>query len=135
MASVKPVDWSWCQARLTQLNDLIQKAQEAALASLSHGETDTFVARCADLSRVMGQEQARLAQAFQQAPAPTHIQTQLAQVQAGLTALQSNMARLQAGTDRALGVLFPTDQVQTYSKLGAKAYGALGRSTGTSLKA
>jgi hypothetical protein len=128
-------DWAACQSRLEALLQLTEKAQEAAIASLSSGHADDFVARCGDLSRVLVQEQAGLVHALAQPGAPVAVQQLLHQVQTGLNVLQDTTARLQAGNQRALGVLFPPDQVRTYSQLGAKGYGAPGRSSGTSFKA
>lgn len=128
-------DWSAQRTRLDALYQLIEKTQQAALASLSSDSADDFVARCGDLSRVLSQELPALAQALAQSKVPHDVQQAFSKVQTGLQALQDTAARLQAGNQRALGVLFPTDQVQTYSQLGAKAYGGVGRSTGTRLKA
>lgn len=128
-------DWASCQTRLEGLLTLIQKAQEAGISSLSLNSADEFVARCADLSRVLGQEQSALAQTLSQPDAPAQVKQLLLQVQTGLNVLQDTTTRLQASNQRALGVLFPPDQVQIYSKLGTKGYGAPGRSSGTLLKA
>ena len=88
-----------------------------------------------DCPTAVASAQAGLVHALAQPGAPVAVQQLLHQVQTGLNVLQDTTARLQAGNQRALGVLFPPDQVRTYSQLGAKGYGAPGRSSGTSFKA
>jgi hypothetical protein len=110
--------WTPCIDQLDVLASAIQAAQTAALDSISQGDADFFVQRCHELSRVLAQAQPLLQQALGQDRPPTHVLLKLQQVQAGLTALQSLQTRLSATTQKALGVVFPADQVKAYSRLG-----------------
>jgi hypothetical protein len=115
--------WKPCIDQLDTLASAIQAAQAAALDSISLGDADLFVQRCGELSSALAQAQPVLQQHLAQAAPPGEVLFKLQQVQTGLTALQSIQARLSASTQKALGVLFPADQVKAYSRLGARSLG------------
>jgi hypothetical protein len=115
--------WKLCTDQLDALASAIQAAQDAALDSISKGDADFFVQRFGELSRALAQAQPVLQQTFTQERVPGEVLLKLQQVQTGLAALQNTQARLSATTQKALGVLFPADQVKAYSRLGARSLG------------
>ena len=118
-----PDRWTPCIDQLNVLATALQAAEKAALDSISSGDADFFVQRCSDLSRALAQAQPVLQQALGQDRPPAEVLLKLQQVQTGLSALQSMQARLSATTQKALGVLFPADQVKAYSRLGGRGLG------------
>ena len=118
-----PDRWKHCIDQLDVLVSAIQAAQTAALDSISQGDADFFVQRCSDLSRALAQAQPVLQRALGQEAPPAEVMLKLQQVQTGLDALQTVQARLSGATQKALGVLFPADQVKAYSRLGHKGLG------------
>jgi hypothetical protein len=115
-----PDRWTPCIDQLNVLATALQAAEKAALDSISSGDADFFVQRFSDLSRALAQAQPVLQQALGQDHPPAEVLLKLQQVQTGLSALQSMQARLSATTQKALGVLFPADQVKAYSRLGGR---------------
>lgn len=123
-----PIDWKTCLTQLNALCAQLRATQEAAQQSISSGSADEFSQRCSELARTMTQVQPRLAQVLGRGAAPPPLVLEkLQEFQRGLTDLQALTAQMSASTQRALAVFFPTDQVQTYSRLGARAYGAASR--------
>lgn len=128
-------DWSHCILSLNTLLEQIASAQEAAGAGASTADADAFALRCAELAKNLGKLQPGLAQALNQGTPPAEVMVLLQQVKTGLNSLQDHTTRLQAGASRALNVLFPADQVQAYSRLGNKGYGAAAKPGSGYLKA
>lgn len=117
-------DWTPCLDTLQALLQLINATQTEALQSLNSGQADGYAARCGELAQALANCQPGLAQALAQATPPTQVMELMQQVKSSLDLLRESTTRLQASNARALNVLFPSDQVQAYSRLGSKAYGA-----------
>lgn len=121
--SALPAHWTACLAQLQGLQQATEAAQAAAIATITSGQPEAYAVCCRELAQSLASSQAQLAQALQQGMPPAAVQLAMAQVKAGLDALQETNTRLQARMARTLHVLFPQDQVQAYSRLG-KGYGA-----------
>ena len=116
--------WSASLERLDQLAQAVEAALEAAKNSITSGEADTFAHRCAELGHALQQALPTFSQALQNPPVPTDFRVKLKALQTRMNLLQQTQARLAASNQQALGVLFPTDQIQAYSRLGQKNAGA-----------
>jgi len=127
-------DWTPCLDTLRSLRHMVLEVQAVAHQPQENNTPDALSNGCAELAKALASCQPGLAQALAQDKPPAEVQELLSQLKSSLNALQDQTTRLQAGTTRALNVLFPSDQVQTYSRLG-KGYGAQPRAGTGYLKA
>lgn len=115
-----PAHWSAHLQQLEALDQQLEAALQAARDSLTSGEADTFAQRCAALGQTLQNALPQLAQATQSDGVPTEFRLRLQALQKKLELLQRTQARLAASNQQALGVLFPADQIQAYSRLGRR---------------
>ncbi|WP_101047127.1 hypothetical protein [Macromonas nakdongensis] len=111
-------DWSPSLEQLDTLDQHLERALQAALDSVRLGTADALVQCCAELGPALQQALPTLAQAIQWGEPPTAFRVKLQALQKRLELLQQTQARLAASNQQALGLLFPTDQIQAYSRLG-----------------
>lgn len=119
----QPTAWAPSLQQLEQLDQHLERALQAALDSVRSGEGDSFAQRCAELGQALHAALPALAQATQLGDAPTEFRVKLQALQQRLELLQQTQARLAAGNQQALNVLFPADQIQAYSRLGRRGPG------------
>lgn len=127
-------DWTGIQETLLQLLEMIEATEAVAKEGLLSNQADLLAARSGELSQALAAAQPLLASALAQGLPPAQIKQRVQEVQSRLDNLRETTTRLQAVTERALGVLFPADQVQAYSRLG-KGYGAQAKPGSAYLKA
>jgi hypothetical protein len=120
-----PPDWTRCQAALQQVIELTDAAHRAAVVAADSGLADEFSSSCVRLNLALSTAQPMVASMSGVKPVPAEVRRLLDGIESRLQALQEFTARQDAATRRALGVLFPADQVREYSRLGSRlaAYG------------
>lgn len=126
-------DWAASIGHLKALRQALAVAQRAALDSVSApaaNGADALAQQLADLAQLMAQGLPALQAAAQSGPPPAQAVQLLQQLGGELDALRGLNTRLSARAQRALEVLFPADQVQAYSRLGARS--PLGKNVGNS---
>ena len=124
-----PTDWTHSQAALQRVLDLTESAQQAAGEAVATGKAEGFVGICAQLVQALAAAQPVVAAVMGAKPVPADLRRMLEGIDTRLQALQELTTRQDAATRRALGVLFPADQLREYSRLGSRvgAYSAGGR--------
>jgi hypothetical protein len=121
-----PTDWTNCQAALQRVFELTETAHQAASDAVATGKAEGFASCCAQLAQALAFAQPMVATVAGVQPVPAELRRLLEGIETRLQALQELTTRQDAATRRALGVLFPADQVREYSRLGSRlgAYGA-----------
>jgi hypothetical protein len=121
-----------------QLLGVLLEQLESAQSLAGQADPDAFAAACQRLSQSLAQHQRGLAQFLGQ-PGASDADTQLLlqRLGTGLALLRDLSLRQGAAAQRALGTLFPQEQLNAYQRLGQKGgYGAAPRSgPGGALKA
>ena len=128
-----PPPWKDCQVALERVLEMTQSTLQAATDAVSSGQADAYASSCAQLAKALTTLQPALSHVLRQGSPPTELQGLMQRIDGDLQALQALTTRQEAAARRALGVLFPADQVREYSRLGSRlgAYGAGTRPAGS----
>jgi hypothetical protein len=113
-----PDPWHPLRQHLQQvLAGLTELQAVADLAPTSPEHATQLAHGCAAFAQVLGALPSAPPPAL---PLPADLRLALEQLSAGLSALRLSVSRLGTGTERALGELFPTEQVNAYARLGGR---------------
>lgn len=116
--------WSAAQQQLEGLLAQFDAARMAAQqSSHSPAQADGYAAQCRELAQQVAQAYPVLARALMQGQPPAEVLTLFQQVKQRLEHLRDTTARLAAGPERALGILFPQQHQGTYAQLGGRGGG------------
>lgn len=129
--TVSPPDpWQPWRLHIQSLEQVINSAQRAlATAHLHPEQADHLLSALAPLGPLVGTPPP----IPEGSAVPAELREAVARVGQLLSNLGQQVGRLDTANQRALSVLFPTEQLHTYAKLGGRTpYGAgPGRSSGT----
>lgn len=113
--------WSAAQQQLESLLAQFDTARVAAQhSSRSPTQADGYAAQCRELAQQVAQAYPVLARALMQGQPPAEVVTLFQHIKRQLEHLRDTTARLAAGPDRALGILFPHQHNGTYAQLGGR---------------
>jgi len=116
--------WEALSTQLASVFSVLDATEKAAIAGLADGDPDAFAQHCAALADAMAALARHAAAPSPEDRMPDSVRAQLRQVQVRLDSLHEQTARLSASTQRALALLFPTDPLKTYGRLGGRGSSA-----------